>query len=316
MRENTKIKHHRAVIYFWVRSILIQQKSSSPLLEILTSVTHDESHRHWFVITFSCGCIVIGALSLIEALQDGRRHLVKMANDGLLFKSFAANTKWSLLAITCVSVCLQAALSTFNLITLLAFAHLALDAHLGLIVVYRRYCIGSPISAVAARPINNAHQSLAANSPESDSDDTDVDQAVDEYKTQVFVSTVMEWNGLEMLSSRNPYRSSNYGTTSNKIKNSLFVIGLLVLIISLTMRFTTSYHPISISIVVVSFLALLLLLVLVWLHPQRARAQNAILKTPCVPWIPVLSSLSQYVLLLQLPIVTLSQTTAWILIGT
>jgi len=290
----------------------MNQKSSSPLLEIVENVVEGP---HWFIPVFSCGCIIIRSLTLIEAIHDVRQCFTKMAYDGLLPKRLITNTKWSLLASCLISISLQMTLSTFNLINLVVFIHIGLDAYFGLVIVYRRYCIGTHPIATATSSSTQPHRN--SSNQESDSDETDIDVAVDEYKTQVFVSTVMNWNGLEMLSSRiNPFRSRDDGNTSVKIQRCLLVVSILILILSISMRWITSWYPVLISVAFVSLAAIVVILIYIWLHPQKARAQNATFKVLCVPWIPVTSSLLCYVLLFQFPTITWMTVGLWFFTGT
>lgn len=251
----------------------------------------------------------------MEAVQDARKHVVKLAYDGLIFKKLATNSKWPLLAASVISVSLEAVLSTFNLVGLLAFIHLSTNAHLGLTVAYRRYCIGTRLCSVApAKTVG--HQNMAS-LQDSDSDDTDIDVAVDEYKTQVYVSTVMEWNGSEMTTASRMNSSDDTATSSVKSRNCLLIASFLILVISVTSRcIVSNSHPVLIGVAVVTLIAFVVVLIVTWLHPQKARAQNATFKVPCVPWIPVGSSLFHYVLLYQLPWITWGLATLWLLIGT
>lgn len=240
--------------------------------------------------------------------------MMRMAYDGLLPKKLITNTKWPLLASSIISIALQMTLSTFNLINLVVFIHIGLDAYFGLVIVYRRYCIGTHPIATVTSSSTQPHRNLS--NQESDSDEMDIDVAVDEYKTQVFVSTVMDWNGLEMLSSRiNPFRSRDDGTTSVKIQRCLLVVSILILILSLSIRWITFWYPVLISVAFVSITKIVVILIYIWLHPQKARAQNATFKVLCVPWIPVTSSLLCYVLIFQLPTITWMIVGLWFFIG-
>ena len=167
-----------------VRS-LASHETSAPLLEILVNIS---AGQHWFVVTFACFCISIGSLSLVEVIHDSRRNVMKMASDGLFFKYFVQKTSLASLVVLALSVMLELLLSTFNLIFLAAFAHLALDSMLGLVVVYRRYCTASDnlpdgLKDIRRRFRNYEHPE--STNQQSESDDTDIDAAVDEYKTQV-----------------------------------------------------------------------------------------------------------------------------------
>lgn len=299
-------------------SVLTKQQSSSPLLDILA---HLSKGPHWFVITFACGCIFAGSLSLVEAVHDGRRHIVKIAADGLLFKQLARYSKLPVVLICLVSVTLEVIFSTFNLICIIAFIHLCLDATIGLIVAFRRYCTASPFVTdlpnrwkhIRRRFKNYEKPDECSN--DSDSDNTDIDAAVDEYKTHVYVSTVMTWNGSEFLHRRNPFREENGAKTSFKIKILLSFTSVLILIISLSMRWIGNMKPFSIAISAVCFVLFLVILLIIWLHPQKLRTRGPVFKVPCVPWIPVGSALFHCVLLFQLPGITWTFISGWLIIG-
>jgi len=212
-------------------------------------------------------------------------------------------------------------LSTFYLVCIIAFVHLCLDASLGLIVAFRRYCTAStyvtdlPNRWKHIRRRMKSYERPTDCSEDSDSDNTDIDAAVDEYKTELYVSTVMSWNGSEILHRRNPFRQENGAKTSARIKVLLSVVALLIGIISLSLRWIARMNPFSITISAVCFIAFLVILFVVWLHPQKMRARAPIFKVPCVPWIPAGSALFHCVLLFQLPAATWLSVSAWLTAG-
>ena len=118
-------------------SIFSEIKSGSPLLEVLMALA---SGPHWSAAIFSCCCILVCSLSLIEAIQDSKRQINKMSSDGLIWKQLAANSKFVLIVHCFISVGLQLTVSTLNLVFILAFVHLGLDFILGVVVTFRRYC--------------------------------------------------------------------------------------------------------------------------------------------------------------------------------
>ena len=274
-------------------------------------------------MTFASFCIVIWSLSLVETVEDARRHLVKMASDGLVLKQFAVNSKWSILAICFVSILLEILVNTYTLVCVLAFAHLSLDACLGLVVAYRRYCLALPYSAPSTRKVKKKHSKLnevdtfsrlPTNSDSSE--DEDIDEIVDQYKTDVYVATVMEWNGMEMIGNESSFQSSRSAKTSYTVKILLGVLLIVMLIISWSMRWMANLNYLLISVCALCFAVYLLISSVIWLHPQKLRTSDtATFKVPCVPWICVLASLFHFILLFQLPSMTFAIAVGWITSG-
>ena len=246
-----------------------------------------------------------------------------MASDGLVFKNFAVNSNWSILAICLLSVVLELSLNTYTLVCIIAFAHLSLDACLGLVVAYRRYCLALPYSAPTTRKFKSRHSKLNENDSFSrlpthsdSSDDEDIDEIVDQYKTEVYVATVMGWNGMEMLDHNNPLETSRSAKTFYQVKVLLGVLSVLMLIISVSMRWVASFNYFLISVCAICFVLYLLISSIIWLHPQKLRtADKATFKVPCVPWISLLASLFHFILLFQLPLLTFFVAGGWILLG-
>jgi len=77
-------------------SVLTQAETGCPLLETLM---HVSKGPHWFVITFACGCIFAGSMALVEAIRDGRRQLIQMAGDGLIFKEILQYPKLPVMSV-------------------------------------------------------------------------------------------------------------------------------------------------------------------------------------------------------------------------
>ena len=276
------------------------------------------SGSHWFIITFACLCILIGALSLVECIRDSSRHAIKMASDGLLFKQLAQDASTASLATLLLSLAAEFILSTFHLLCLTTFVCIVLDSMIGIVVAYRRYCT-SHSAQIPARWKNlrrrfNEYENPVDTDP-SDSDDTDIDAAVDDYKTEVYVSTVMSWNGSEMMGRRNPFRTDQIKKSSPKLKFLLLTLFLLILVMSMLLRSIERMHMASIVVCAVCFAVFLVILLVIWLHPQKGRAADAVFKVPCVPWIPVISSLFHFVLLFQLPVLTWAVAGFWIAAG-
>ena len=73
--------------------------------------------------------------------------------------------------------------------------------------------------------------------------------------------------------------------------------------------------PFSIAISAVCFVLFLVILLIIWLHPQKLRTRGPVFKVPCVPWIPVGSALFHCVLLFQLPGITWTFISGWLIIG-
>ena len=121
---------------------------------------------------------------------------------------------------------MELVLSTFYLVCIIAFVHLCLDATLGLIVAFRRYCTAStyvtdlPNRWKHIRRRIKPYERPTDCSEDSDSDHTDIDAAVDEYKTQLYVSTVMSWNGSEILHRRQFLQSVTKHTNNQYIVHS------------------------------------------------------------------------------------------------
>lgn len=265
---------------------------------------------------FACLAMFVTSTTLIEAIQDGGRLIVKLASDGLVFKELAARTKWTLVLQVVMSSLLEVTLSTFQLACIVTFAHLMPDVCIGLVVTYRRYC-SAPGSRTKRRVMTGRRlrgyeipsERLAE---ESDSDDTDIDAAVDEYKTHVYVSTIMDWNGCDESDRAKPFNPAD----GQKIRILLLIISSTILAVSLALRWISDMNAFSISISTLSLIIYFATLSILWAKPQKPRARIATFKVPCVPWISIGSSLSTCALLFQLPGLTWALVGAWIIIGT
>lgn len=148
-------------------------------------IHHDENNKY-----LKCNYVVIFQYYLLHRTE--RRLNVNFLN--------------SLLCL--VSELMELFLSTFSLVCIIAFVHLCLDTTLGLIVAFRRYCTAStyitdlPNRWKHVRRRIKPYERPVDCTDDSDSEHTDIDAAVDEYKTQLYVSTVMTWNGSEILHRR------------------------------------------------------------------------------------------------------------------
>ncbi|XP_059350531.1 cationic amino acid transporter 2-like isoform X1 [Daphnia carinata] len=312
-------------------NILNHIKSGSPLLEVLMSLA---TGPHWSTAIFSCCCILVGSLSLVEGIQDSKRQINKMSSDGLIWKQLATNAKWPLIVHCVISIGLQMTISTLNLVFILAFVHLGLDSILGVVVTFRRYCSYSTSRHLAALQgykngtskkrhlLRRGGYDVVDPSPveqsraeESDSDETDIDAAVDDYKTQMYVATVMEWNGSEV--SNTPERSEVGGSrTSVRVPYLLLAVSITIVVMSVAMRWILSdLNWFSVSITASSFVIYNVLLFIIWTHPQRLTSSNPTLKVPCVPWIPIGSTLFHSIMLFQLPALAWIVSLVWILSG-
>lgn len=284
------------------------------MLEVLTNLTKGS---HWFIVTFSCLCIPVASLSLVETILDGDKHAVKMAADGLLPHQIARDKRAATVFMFTVSVLLECSLSTLNLVYFLAIIHSGFDSLFGLVVTYRRYCTSLPIT----NQLKNMRNKLGKNenrqpiTNESESDDTDIEAAVDEYKTQMYVSTIMPWQNPEGLHHNNPFRKENSSKTSTKIQTLLLSLAFLIFTISITLKVCDASNPLIIALCLVFLVIFLAILLLIWLHPQKLRAENTIFKVPCVPWIPIISTLFNWILLFQLPSTTWALVFCWLLAG-
>jgi hypothetical protein len=275
---------------------------------------------------------------LVEAIQDSKRQINKMSSDGLIWKQLAADPKLVLIVHCFMSVGLQLTVSTLNLVFILAFIHLGLDSILGVVVTFRRYCSYSSTRQLS-QPTNktNGRKKLRRNGgydvladgrsqqqpepqeirmDESDSDETDIDAAVDDYKTQMYVSTVMQWNGSEVV---NNQESTEVGgrRMSARVSYLLLAVSIVILIMSLGMRWIISdLNWFSMSITMCSFVIYNVILFVIWTHPQRLTSSNPTLKVPCVPWIPIGSTLFHCIMLFQLPALAWIVSLLWLLTGT
>ena len=313
-------------------SIFSEIKSGSPLLEVLMALA---SGPHWSAAIFSCCCILVCSLSLIEAIQDSKRQINKMSSDGLIWKQLAANSKFVLIVHCFISVSLQLTVSTLNLVFILAFVHLGLDFILGVVVTFRRYCSYSSTHQLSQpnnktvgkkRRRNGGYDVLTDGRSQlepqqqiraeelSDSDETDIDAAVDDYKTQMYVSTVMQWNGSEVINNQESTEAG--GRMSARVSYLLLAVLIVILIMSLAMRWIISdLNWFSSSITMCSFVVYNVILFVIWTHPQRLRSSNPTLKVPCVPWIPIGSTLFHCIMLFQLPALAWIVSLLWLLTG-
>lgn len=300
---------HLTALFPGTQSVL--PTNGCPLLETLITITKDS---HWCVAIFASLSILASSTTLIEAIQDGRHLVVKLASDGLLFKRLAAHTKWTLVLQVAFSSFLEMTLPTFELVCLVTFAHLTPDVFIGMVVTYRRYC-SAPASRIKRRASRNGSGGYEIPSlrlvDESDSDDTDIDAAVDEYKTHVFVSTIMDWNGSEEAERAKPFNPAD----GQKIRIMLALISSAILAMSLALRWISDMNAFSISITILSLIIYFIVLSMLWSKPQKPRARIATFKVPCVPWISIGASLSSCVLLFQLPGLTWAIGCTWITIG-
>ena len=64
-----------------------------------------------------------------------------------------------------------------------------------------------------------------------------------------------------------------------------------------------------------SFVVYNIILFVIWTHPQRLRSSNPTLKVPCVPWIPIGSTLFHCIMLFQLPALAWIVSLLWLLTG-
>lgn len=268
---------------------------------------------HWSTAIFSCCCILVGSLSLIEAIQDSKRLITKMSSDGLILKHLAVDSKLALAVHCLLSICLQFTLSTLNLIFMVSFMYLWLDSILGLVVTYRRYCNSSRPSQLKGSKPSHGYDVLGRQHHESDSDETDIDAAVDDYKNQIYVSTVMQWNGSEVTNNHCPDNNEHF---SLKVPCLLFCVVIVILIIASAMCWISNLNSLSLAISMLSFIIYNVILFIIWTHPQRLTASNPILKVPCVPWIPIGSTLFSCIMLFQLPILSWINFIIWICLGT
>lgn len=286
--------------------------SGSPLLEILVSTSADP---HWSAAVFACCCILVGSLSLVESVQDSKRHIIKMSSDGLILKKLAAEPRLALVAHCLISIPLQLTVSTFHLIIVVVFMHLCVDSVLGLVVTYRRYC-GSSRQFQSIRNIprsgSQGYNILGRQQPHngSDSDETDIDAAVDDYRTQVYISTVMQWNGSQVL-------NCPENDIQHPVKTPYLLLGAAVVIgvMSLAMRYVGDLNLFSISVSITCFVAFNVVLFVLWTWPQKLGSSNPIFKVPCVPWIPLGSSLFHSILLFQLPAYAWIISLFWLIAG-
>ena len=295
-------------------SIFSSIKTGSPLLEAMMAVATDP---HWSTAIFSCCCLFVGCLSLVEAIQDSKRQITKLSSDGLILKKLAADPKLALLVHCLISIPLQLTISTLNLIFLLAFVHLWLDSMLGVAITYRRFC-GSSHTLLTTRNVakrSHGYDVLGQQREqlESDSDETDIDAAVDEYKTQMYVSTVMQWNGSEVVNASNGEDGSS--KSSVKVQHLLWSVSVVIFIMSLSLRWISHLNWFSLSISAGCFVVYNVILFILWTHPQRLTSANPTLKVPCVPWIPVGSSLFHCVMLFHLPAFSWIVSLFWFLSG-
>lgn len=268
---------------------------------------------HWSTAIFSCCCIFVGCLTLIEAIQDSKRQITKLSSDGLILKKLATNPKLALLVHCLISIPLQLTISTLNLIFILAFVHLWLDSILGILVTYKRFCSASrQLQPKNVRKRSHGYDVLGQQQFESDSDETDIDAAVDEYKTQMYVSTVMQWNGSEVVNSNS---QGDVNKMSVKVHYLLLGVSIVIFIMSLSLRWISNFNWFSLSISGFCFVIYNVLLFILWTHPQRLTSSNPTLKVPCVPWIPIGSSLFHCIMLFQLPALSWIVSLFWLLLG-
>lgn len=321
-----------------MHSVFGHIKSGSPLLEIWMSLA---SGPHWSAAIFSCCCILVGSLSLVEAIQDSKRQINKMSSDGLIWKRLAADPKLVLIVHGFISVGLHLTVSTLNLIFILAFVHLGLDSILGVAVTFRRYCsyssarqLSQPNNKtslsggggrkgrqnggydVLADGQSSSQPSQQIRAEDSESDETDIDAAVDDYKTQMYVSTVMHWNGSEVVNNQES-PEVDASRVSSRVSCLLLAVSIIILVTSLAMRWIISDpNWFSMSITMCSFVVYNVILFVIWTHPQRLTSSNPTLKVPCVPWIPVGSTLFHCIMLFQLPALSWIVSSLWLLTGT
>lgn len=257
-----------------------------------------------------------------------------MSSDGLIWKQLATDAKLPLIVHCVISIGLQVTVSTLNLVFILAFVHLGLDSILGVVVTFRRYCSYSTSRHLAALQgdqngtktfkkrnllrrdgydVLDRSSMEQTRAEESDSDETDIDAAVDDYNTQMYVATVMEWNGSEVS---NTPAKSQLGRISSRIPYLLLGVSIMIVIMSVAMRWIISdLNWFSVSITVFSFVIYNVLLFIIWTHPQRLTSSNPTLKVPCVPWIPIGSTLFHCIMLFQLPALAWIISLVWILSG-
>lgn len=273
--------------------------------------------RHWFILAFACLCILIEAFALVESIQDSGRHIIKMASDGLLWTGLAKRAYMASMVALFLSAAVELTFPTFHLLCLAAFTNLALPSMIGFVVTYRRYCSSFTFpSRIAGLWRGTQKRSDGYIHPvqvlihSEESDDTDVDAAVDEYKTKVYVSTVTSWSGDRY----NPSRGEQSQRFSRKIQYFLIVLFILIVAISFMLRdIKMSNGKLQVACVVCLVIITAILFVL-WLQPQRIRT-NPIFKVPCVPWIPISSTLFLSVLLFQLPSAAWTFASGWVFLG-
>lgn len=250
----------------------------------------------------------------MEAIQDSRRHITKMSSDGLILKQIATDSKLALCFHCLISITLQLTMSTLNLVFIMSFINLCLDSILGVVITYRRYCCSyRQYQQKNVSKRSTLYDVLGRERDESESDETDIDAAVDDYKNQLYVSTIMEWNGLDSVLNKN--YTDNGGKIASKVPYLLLSVTVVILIMSLAMRWISNLNSLSLSISMLSFVIYNLILFIIWAHPQKLTSSNPTLKVPCVPWIPIGSSLFNSIMLFQLPTQSWIIFTIWIFIG-
>lgn len=236
-----------------------------------------------------------------------------MSSDGLILKQIATDSKLALFVHCLISIILQLTMSTLNLVFIISFINLCLDSILGIVITYRRYCSSSrQLQQKNVPKQSTGYDVLGRQLDESDSDDTDIDAVVDDYKNQMYVSTVMQWNGSDIV---NQNCTDNGTRVSAKLSYFLLSATIVILVMSLAMRWISNLNSLSLSISMLSFVIYNLILFIIWTHPQRHTSSNPTLKVPCVPWIPVGSTLFNCIMLFQLPTHSWVTFFVWVLIG-
>jgi hypothetical protein len=103
---------------------------------------------------------------------------------------------------------------------------------------------------------------------------------------------------------------------SARVSYLLLAVSIVILIMSLAMRWIISdLNWFSSSITMCSFVVYNVILFVIWTHPQRLRSSNPTLKVPCVPWIPIGSTLFHCIMLFQLPALAWIVSLLWLLTG-
>jgi hypothetical protein len=126
----------------------------------------------------------------------------------------------------------------------------------------------------------------------------------------------MHWNGSEVVNNQES-PEVDASRVSSRVSCLLLAVSIVILVTSLAMRWIISDpNWFSMSITMCSFVVYNVILFVIWTHPQRLTSSNPTLKVPCVPWIPVGSTLFHCIMLFQLPALSWIVSSLWLLTGT